>query len=121
MSFQSLLDHTCDIYHLCAGEGSPGYGLPASPESNYPKDPDEMGVPCHFGVRTQTVSITQTAPVNVMDANIKLTLPAGTDIRRHDKIVDCATGLEYTAEQPRNIRDHHMVVYVKMKDGQGAL
>ena len=121
MSFESLLDHTCDIYHLRTGDGSPGYGLPASPVFNYPEEPDETGVPCHFGVRTQTVAITQTAPFNVMDANIKLNLPAGTDIRRHDKIVDCATGLEYTAEQPRNIRDHHMVVYVKMKDGQGAV
>ena len=49
-----------------------------------------------------------------MDAKIKLTLPAGTDVRLNDKIIDCNTGFEYTAEQPRNIRGHHIFVYVKM-------
>ena len=48
-----------------------------------------------------------------MDAKIKLTLPAGTDVRWNDKIIDCNTGFEYTAEQPRNIRGHHIFVYVK--------
>lgn len=121
MSLESLLDHTCDIYHIIQGAGSPGYGLPASPVFEYPEEPDAAAVSCHFGVRSQSVSITQTAPVNVMEARIKLTLPIGTDIRRQDKIVDCDSGLEYTAEQPRNVRNHHMYVYIKMKDGQGAL
>ena len=48
-----------------------------------------------------------------MDAKIKLTLPIGTDVRLNDKIVDCATGQEYTAEQPVNVRSHHLFVYIK--------
>lgn len=121
MSLERLLDHTCDIYHIQSEEAGPGYGLPSSPVFQYPEEPDSAAVPCHFGVRTQNMSITQTAPVNVMEANIKLTLPTGTDVRRHDKIVDCDTGLEYTAEQPRNVRNHHIFVYIRMKNGQGAL
>lgn len=56
-----------------------------------------------------------------MDARIKLTLPAETDIRLNDRIVDCKTKLEYTAEQPVNIRGHHIFVYVKKIEEQKAL
>lgn len=48
-----------------------------------------------------------------MDAKIKLTLPIGTDVRLNDKIIDCETKLEYTAEQPVNVRGHHLFVYIK--------
>ena len=60
-----------------------------------------------------TATITQTQPVNIMDAKIKLTLPIGADIRLNDKIVDCKTGLEYTAEQPVDVRGHHLFAYIK--------
>ena len=56
-----------------------------------------------------------------MDSRIKLTLPLGTDVRLNDKIVDCATGLEYTAEKPINVRDHHLFVYVKKIDEERYL
>lgn len=121
MSLEALLDHTCDIYHLTKGETTPGYGLPASPSFTYPDTPDIAGVTCHFGVRSQSVTVTQEAPANVMDAKIKLTLPKGTDVRINDRIVDCTTGLEYTAEQPRNIRDHHIFVYIKRLEVQKPL
>ena len=121
MSLENLLDHLCDIYDIQEADKSPGYGLTASPSFSYPKEPDISGQSCHFGVRSQSVTVTQTAPANLMDAKIKLTLPTGTDIRLNDKIVDCATGLEYTAEQPRNIRGHHLFVYIKKTGGQKAL
>lgn len=118
---EDFFDHTCDIYHLRKGDASPGYQLPASPSFSYPDTPDISAQVCHFGVRSQSVNIIQAEPMNQMDARIKLTLPAGTDIRIHDKIVDCTTGLEYTAEQPRNIRDHHMFVYIKRTEVQKPL
>lgn len=121
MSLEALLDHSCDIYHILEGEKSPGYALPASPSFSYPKEPNISGLRCHFGVRSQSVTVTQTQPANIMDAKIKLTLPAGTDIRLNDKIVDCDTGLEYTAEQPRDIRGHHKFVYIKKNGGQRQL
>lgn len=121
MSLENLLDHTCDIYHIVKTDASPGWGLPTSPSFSYPNSPDILAVPCHFGVRSQSVSVNQTEPRDMMSASLKLTLPTGTDVRIHDKIVHCETGLEYTAEQPRNIRDHHLFVWVKKKDGQEVL
>ena len=56
-----------------------------------------------------------------MDSRIKLTLPLGTDVRLNDKIVDCDTGLEYTAEKPINVRNHHLFVYVKKIDEERYL
>lgn len=122
MSIENLLDHTCDIYHMDEEERSPGYNLPASPSFSYPKEPDVRGQPCHFGVQNfVSIDVIQTAPANLMEASIKLTLPTETDIRLHDKIVDCDTGLDYTAEQPRNIRGHHIIVQIKRKGTQRAL
>lgn len=113
MSLEALLNHTCDIYHIAEEQKSPGFNLPASPSFNYPKEPDISGQVCHFGVRSASVTVTQTAPVNLLDARTKLTLPIGTDVRLNDKIVDCATGQEYTAERPINVRGHHLFVYIK--------
>lgn len=114
MSFEAMLNHKCDVYHVRKAEKSPGYGLASSTTFSYPDEPDIEDLQCHFGVKSQSVTVTQTAPANIMDAKIKLTLPKGTDVRLNDKIVDCDTGLEYTAEQPRNIRGHHLFVYIKM-------
>jgi hypothetical protein len=121
MSLDNLLNHLCDIYHLQETQTSPGYGLEASPAFSYLPKPDIHEQRCHFGVRSQSVTITQTDPINLMDAKIKLTLPAGTDVQLNDKIVDCATGLEYTAEQPVDVRGHHTFVYIKKTEGQKAL
>lgn len=121
MSLENLLNHTCDIYHISEGEKSPGYGLPTSPSFSYPEKPDISGQTCHFGVRSASITVTQTAPANLMDAKIKLTLPIGTDVRLNDKVVDCATGQEYTAEQPINVRNHHLFVYIKKIDEEKHL
>lgn len=116
-----FFDHTCDIYHLQSTSASPGYNLPVSPSFSYPAKPDEEGVRCHFGVKTSTVTVTQTEPANMLDAKIKLTLPAGCDIRLNDRIVWRETGRVFTAEFPRNIRGHHKFVYVKRVDAQRPL
>lgn len=121
MSLEMLLDHLCDIYHIQEGRASPGYGLAASPSFSYPDKPDIAEQSCHFGVKSGSAAIVQTAPANRMDAKTKLTLPAGTDVRIHDKIVDLATGFEYTAEQPVNVRNHHIFVHIKKVEEQKAL
>lgn len=113
MSLEALLNHTCDIYHLYEGRDSPGYGLPSSPIFDYAPDPDIEGQICHFGVHSASISISNTEPISIEDARVKLTLPLGVDIRLNDKVVNCATGEEYLAERPINIRDHHLYVYIK--------
>lgn len=121
MAFENFLNHTCDIYHITKEGKSPGYGLDASPSFYYPEEPDIKEQACHFGVKSASVTVTQTAPANLLDAKIKLTFPIGTDVRLNDKIVDCDTKLEYTAENPVNVRNHHIFVYIKRNKGQEAL
>lgn len=121
MAIEDFFDHECDIYHVISESASPGYNLPSSPVFSYGEEPDEVSVPCHFGVKSMSVTVTQTQPANILDAKIKLTLPTGTDIRINDKIVEPTTGLEYTAELPRNVRGHHLFVYIKRNEQQRPL
>ena len=121
MSIENFFDHLCNIYHVTSEDKSPGYGLKASPTFWYPKEPDEENVSCHFAVKSFSSTTVQTQPANNLDARIKLTLPIGTDIRRNDKIVELTTGLEFTAEQPRNVRNHHLFVFIKRISEQEAL
>lgn len=124
MAFLGMLNHSCDIYHLKKESGSPGYGLPASPyyqSDLYPDVPDVSGVRCHFGVRSGTRAIVQLEPQVEFQASIKLTLPLDTDIRRGDKIVDCDTKYEYTAEVPVKVRDHHITVQLRRTGQQRGL
>jgi len=118
---KDFFDHKCNIFHLKKGQASPSYGLPSSNTFEYADTPDIKELECHFGVKSANVTIIQQKPQNNMDARIKLTLPIGTDIRLNDKIIDCDTHLEYTAEQPRNIRKHHKFVYIKRVERQKPL
>lgn len=121
MSLENFLDHKCDIYHLREEQASPGYGLAASPSFSYPDEPDEASVNCHFAVKSFSHTMQQTQPANDYAAKIKLTLPIGTDIRQNDKIISCESGFEYTAMQPRNVRGHHMFVFIQRTDAQEPL
>lgn len=120
---EDLFDHECKIFHVQTTSSSPGYGLPTGSDVKYGygSTPDIAKVSCHFGVKNSNITIVQGEPQNDMDARIKLTLPIGTDVRLNDKIVSLETGLEYTAEQPRNIRDHHIIVYIKRMEKQKPL
>lgn len=122
MAIGDFFDHKCDIYHITAHSDSPGYGLPDSgAKYSYGSTPDISDLSCHFGVKPSTITIIQKEPYNDSNARIKLTVPSGTDIRINDKVVDKDSGYEYTAEQPRNIRGHHIFVYIKRTDVQKAL
>ena len=124
MAFMDFLDHTCDIYHATGTNKTPGYGLPSSPEYSYPKKADEADVQCHFaqGGSGGTINtLVQNLPEHSYEDRIKLTLPIGTDVRRNDKIIDHRTGLEYYAELPRIIRNHHIYVWVKREGTEVAI
>lgn len=124
MAFDSLLDHACDIYHMRKTETSPGYNLPSSPSFSYASAPDLSGVPCHFGMIGGAgggLTVIQTEPQANLETKIKLALPLGTDVRLNDKIVDRGLGYAYTAEVPRRVRDHHIVVMLRRTGAQEAL
>ena len=115
MSFEDYLDDLCDIYHLQTNENSPGYNLPSSPSHSYPPEAHHKAVPCHFNVKAgSSSSLVQNEPQNEFTARTKLNLRTGTDIRLHDKVVNCGTGFEYTVvTPPRTIRGHHVYVQVE--------
>ena len=115
------IENFCNIFHLRSEGKSPGFGLPAAPEFKYDADPDLAGVACHFHVKGFSPSFKEQSPHTDMDGSEKLSLPAGTDVRINDKIVDLTTGVEYTAGVPRNIRDHHIAVQLHRTTAQRAL
>jgi hypothetical protein len=118
MSFESMLNHKCDVYHIKRADASPGYGLPTSPSFSYPETPDISGLPCHFNVKSGSRVVVQMEPQANYEAKIKLNLPLGADIRLNDKIIDASTAYEYTAEIPITIQAHHMYVMLKRTTAQ---
>lgn len=112
MAIEDFYDHQCDIYHLIGEETDRKYGLPQKTVYKYPDKADISGQACHFGVKSGTFNLAQTEPQNELTALLKLTLPVGVDVRINDKIIECGTGYEYIAEAPRNIRGHHLIVWV---------
>ena len=97
LAIEDLFDHRCSIYHLQTTTTDPGFGLPGQTTHSYPDTPDLENVPCHFNVGASAQ------------------LPAGTDVRANDKIVNEENGLDFTAQVPQNIRGHHMTVTIQRK------
>jgi len=75
---------------------------------------DLENIPCHFNVEA-FANLEQTETENEYLYTGKIQLPVGTDVRINDRIIDVSTGLEYYAQVPRNIRNHHIVVIVQRK------
>ncbi len=118
MSFESMLNHTCDVYHIQETSASPGYGLVSSPAFSYSDEPDITDLQCHFGAKSGSRLIAQLTPQAEYQARIKLVVPLGTDIRLNDKIIDKQTGYEYTADIPVQVRNHHLFVMISRKSAQ---
>lgn len=114
MALEDFFDHTCTLFHAQKGSSDLGYGISDQNSFSYPDKAEEKdkNIPCHFSVKTGTYQVAQGEPVNVFGARLKLSLPAGTDIRVNDKVISGVTGYAYIAEIPRSIRDHHITVYV---------
>ena len=124
MALEDFFDHKCSLYHAAGTSESPGYGLPESPIYSYPDEPDEPDVACHFaqGSSGGTINtLVQNLPEHAYEDRIKLTLPIGTDVRVNDKVLDQRTGLFFIAEIPRNIRNHHIYVWVKREGTEVGL
>lgn len=113
---EDLFDHACNIYHLISEAQPRKYGLPEDVCFNYPDVPDIKNQICHFGVKVGNIQVVNGEPQKDLDARLKLCLPIGTDIRVNDKVISANTGYSYVAEVPRNIRGHHIIVYVNRQD-----
>lgn len=113
MSIENLLDHKCDIYHINSTNEPGKYGLPSNKEFSFGEVPDIVDCPCHFNLKSGgSENVSQSEPQNLLSHRTGLVLPIGTDVQFNDKIIHKETGLEYTAEHPKNIRGHHIKVMV---------
>lgn len=111
MALIDFFNHKCDIYHIEHTSEAIGFGFSENDNSySYSDTPDIQGIMCHFHTKSNSVVMNQTEPANSLNITRKLALPLGTDIRINDKVVDVATGVEYTAEMPVNVRNHHIIV-----------
>lgn len=121
MAIEDFFDHECSIFHVKKENKSPGYGLEESPVYSYGAIPDIETSPCHFYVRNSSINIVQNEPEKRYEDHVKLALPIGTDIRLNDLVVNKETGMKYEAEIPKNIRGHHIAVYLNRQGIKGAL
>ncbi|GIN71136.1 hypothetical protein J14TS2_16110 [Bacillus sp. J14TS2] len=110
MSYENLLTHECDVYHLKSRpvEGG-GFGVPTKDrqeEQHYDEDPDISEQNCYFTENTQTIS--QGEPNAIIIERQLVHFPISADIRINSKIV--WEGIEYKSQKPRNIKNHHQEV-----------
>lgn len=126
--FEDYLNDTCDIYHLTDEPVDAGYGIAVTTEQQWPEEPDEEDVTCHFHVTNNGLQIVQQEPHAELTGSIKLSLPYGTDIRKNDLVISKASqsiesGLRFRADTPRTIHaNHHIIVTLQREDGvKGAI
>ncbi len=120
MSINNLFDHKCRIFHQITSPKTVDFGLPSTNEYSYSDVPNYDNVSCHFG-GIPNVNITQNEANNTLEDRVKLILPIGTDILLNDKIVDMDTDEQYTADIPRNFRNHHITVNLRKENVQKYL
>lgn len=121
MSIEAFFDHQCSIYHLKKETPKIGYGIAIDAVEIYESEPS-VSTECHFYVKSDGNKVIQNEPFSAVEGTIKLSLPAGTDIRLNDKVLWKETGLYYRAGIPRNIRNHHISVILQREDGvKGAI
>ncbi len=113
MAIEDFFEQRCSIYHLEKIVVDMGYGI-TSTKYGYPEVPNIENVPCHFNVEA-SAGLNQTEVANEYLYTGKLQLPVGTDVRVNDKIIESSTGLEYYAQVPRTVRNHHTIVMVQRK------
>ncbi|AZF89424.1 XkdH [Clostridium phage A2] len=114
-SYNKLLNHRCNIYHLLEDPEDPGYGLAHTPSFSYPDEPDMTEVPCHFKSGTLE-KLEYKEPRFKITQEYSVDFAIGTDVRQNDKIVDLETGITYIAKAPRDIRGLKIKVGIEAKD-----
>jgi hypothetical protein len=119
--FDDFLDHTCNISHTEQTTTEGGYGIKARIHSRLAdgSTPELVGIPCHFHSKTgNTVRVVQNEPFSSTDGEMKMSLPAGTDVRVNDIIEDCRNGLKYRAGVPSTVHGgHHIIVHLYAEGG----
>lgn len=116
MSYQNLLIHRCDVYHLKEKDSSgEGYGVPADDmekEYYYNESPDLINVPCYFTEKNQ--SIVQNEPNQTIVQSMLVHFLPSIDIGMNTKVV--WEGSAFRLQKPRKIKNHHIEVIAVRDD-----
>lgn len=115
MSYDNMLIHECDIYHLKSREGSGNFGIPdkdVQRETHYEDKPDVTNQICYLAEKSQ--GLTQAEPNHVIVQTYLAHFPIYANIKINSKVV--WEGLVLKAQKPRNIRDHHIEVKLVRSD-----
>lgn len=118
--FDDFLNHRCDIYHAADEPVSVGYGISTGNTQSH-SEADEKNVPCHFHIKqVAQINVVQHEPYSTIEGKTKLSLPAETDIRINDKVVDLSNNLEYSVtDVPRTVHGgHHVIAIVEREKGE---
>lgn len=120
--FDDFFNHKCNIYHLTSFNVDIGYGFEEqNVKHEYLNTPDIEKQRCHFHTKSFSMNMQQSDPLNTLPMTRKISFPIGTDIRINDKVVDCDSGIAYTAQLPVKVQNHHIVVILTRTDSQVIL
>lgn len=106
MSFDSMLIHRCDVYHLTNEPQPTKYGVPQQAKRSYAETPDLADVPCYWQEQSQTVA--QGQPNKTITQVYLVIFPPTADVRVNDKVI--FKGAEFTLQVPNDMRGHHWEV-----------
>lgn len=116
--FEDFLNNLCNIYHAEDVTISAGYGIRNKTVKAYSDTPAAENVPCHFHIRSSNnIRITQQEPYTSVEGDMKISLPAGTNVRKGDVIEDCENGLRYRIGAPRTVHAEHHIVASLYREG----
>lgn len=108
---ESFFRHRCQIYKAVQKKVSTGYGLPSSDAIiEYEEMPSYDNVQCFFGNSNNPPKIALSEPVNTFDGFNEVSLPAGTEIAKGDKLIDMRFNIAYTAGFPEDVRGKYLSV-----------
>ncbi|MBM0064933.1 DUF3599 family protein [Alkalicoccobacillus gibsonii] len=112
MSLENFLVHTCDVFRLVAVAPKKSYGIEIEQPNQSAEEPVYTGVPCYFQELTQDV--VQGQPHTTFVQRMRVTFPAGTDIKLNDTVK--WSGATYKLQQPKDVRGHHIIVTATRSD-----
>lgn len=117
MSYEKLLIHRCEIYHLkerVINDGG-GFSVPIGDrekEYYYDDEPDLSNVKCYFVEKNQMVS--QGEPGNLIIQSYGVHFLKSEDVRINSKVV--WEGVSFKSQKPKNVRNHHQEVTVSRSE-----
>lgn len=108
--FEDFLNNLCNIYRAENTTVTAGYGVRAKTVKAYSDTPMAENVPCHFHIRaSNNIRITQMEPYTAAEGDMKVSLPAGADVKEGDLIEDCQNGMKYRVGVPRIVHNSHHI------------